>query len=58
MQDRVAALTEENKKLRFQLSDSLVQNEKNEQNLDRISDAVEFTVNRCKVSFNTNQHWN
>ena len=56
MQDRVAALTEENKKLRFQLSDSLVQNEKNEQNLDRISDAVEFTVNRCKVSFNTNQH--
>ena len=50
----MASLSEQNQKLRSQLGHCLVQNEKNEQNLDKISDAVEFTINRCKVKYVSN----
>ena len=46
---RVAHLEEENSDLRTQLRQCLLQNEKNEDDLDRISDAVDSTINKCKV---------
>lgn len=39
----------DNDKLRVQLDECQWQRDKHEENLDRISDAVDFTVSRCKV---------
>ena len=47
-------LEEENDKIRIQLDDCQWHKEKNEENLDRISEAVDFTINKCKVFFKKN----
>jgi len=47
--DRVTHLETENERIRIQLDDCQWQKERNEENLDKISDAVDFTINKCKV---------
>lgn len=42
-------LESENDRMRIQLDEYQWQKERNEENLDKISDAVDFTVNKCKV---------
>ncbi len=39
----------ENDKIRLQLSECQWQKDKTEENLDKISDAVDITINKCKV---------
>ena len=49
--DRVVYLEEENRKIKLQLGDCQLQKLRNEENLDRISEAVDATVDKCRVIF-------
>jgi hypothetical protein len=48
--DRVVHLEEENKKIKLQLSECQLQKLRNEENLDRISEAIDATVDKCRVN--------
>lgn len=48
--DRVTHLESENNRIRIELEECQWQKERNEENLDKISDAVDFTINKCKVT--------
>lgn len=47
--ERLSTLETENNKIRVQLVECQWQKETTEENLDKISDAVDVTINRCKV---------
>ena len=49
--ERLSQLEMENDKIQLQLSECQWQKDKTEENLDKISDAVDVTVNKCKVYF-------
>ena len=49
--ERMSQLEIENDKTRIQLGECQWQKDKTEENLDKISEAVDLTINKCKVIF-------
>ena len=47
--ERMSQLEIENDKTRIQLGECQWQKDKTEENLDKISEAVDLTINKCKV---------
>ncbi len=47
----------ENDKTRIQLGECQWQKDKTEENLDKISEAVDLTINKCKVYLHILSHW-